>query len=288
MHHQNGDVIKGNQIIIDTETHHVTCLQPSGTLVLPSKDGTTRQPVQFSSDLLTWDDSQKILTLENHVAIMQEGIGEIKTDQKIHFYRHQGPSKEKIKAIVAPAESELSYQDPKKGMTHKILCHGPLTIDHENFLIEMKSPVDQQGKALEDKQVYFEDTMGDILADEVKLNYARQAHTLTPTYLNLKGHVRILNRFDGHLQESGSVLQYALADLVDYYPAKKEMLLHGEANNRVLFFDKVNKVQISAPALELKHADKQIVKGRGDVRFTFIEKEFEQMKQRFHLNPKQD
>jgi hypothetical protein len=68
------------------------------------------------------------------------------------------------------------------------------------------------------------------------------------------------------------------------------MTLAGVNGNRVLFFDKVNNVQMSAPSLKVRHdssTQKDSIQGLGDVRFTFIEKELEQLKEHFRLEESQ-
>ena len=62
------------------------------------------------------------------------------------------------------------------------------------------------------------------------------------------------------------------------------MVLSASEGNRVLLFDKVNNIQMSAPSLKIQHdpsSQKELIKGMGDVRFTFLEKELAQVKQHF-------
>ena len=86
-------------------------------------------------------------------------------------------------------------------------------------------------------------------------------------------------------------MQYALADELEYQPHSQEIVLKAQEGNRVLFFDKINGVQMSAPGLKIHHDSmkrKDTVQGIGDVHFTFVEKELEQLKKRFHLSKKSD
>jgi hypothetical protein len=131
-----------------------------------------------------------------------------------------------------------------------------------------------------------EDTLGDMYADEIQIDYSIAGASADPSKIILKGNVKMLNRFDGHVQESGAVLQYALADYAEYYPASKEMALSGTGEGRVLFYDKVNNIRMSAPSLKIKHDEKSpkgSVQGFGDVRFTFIENEFDQLRKHFQF-----
>lgn len=71
--------------------------------------------------------------------------------------------------------------------------------------------------------------------------------------------------------------QYALADKVTFYPDNKTVILVGE-ENRVLFFDKKQMMQISAPQVEVCHST---VKGVGDVKFILGTDELNKLKDRF-------
>jgi hypothetical protein len=76
-------------------------------------------------------------------------------------------------------------------------------------------------------------------------------------------------------------LEYALADVVEYSPQTKEVQLSALNKGRVLFFDKVNNLQISAPALKIKRdavTQKDSIQGVGDVRFNFVKHELDKMK----------
>jgi hypothetical protein len=149
-------------------------------------------------------------------------------------------------------------------------------IDHEKSITTLDSLKDEKGEVIEGKQVFFEDETGDMYADRICLNYEWKEKKLIPSAIFLEGRVKILNRFDGHLKESGTVLQQALADRVNYDPISQEIILTAFEGNRVLVFDKVNRVQMSAPSLRIrkeKNGRKNSIQGIGDVRFTFIEKE---------------
>lgn len=275
---EQGDRIQADHITIDTLKRELTCQSPRGTLVNTPDE----KPIQFSSQRLRWDDSHQTLTLENDVQIHQPTLGDIKTPKDVQIAQHIVDGRKVIRTISASEETELTYSDVDRKITHKLICHGPLVVDHEHSQVIFNSPVNANGQTPEDKQVYFEDLMGDIYADHAILSY-KMDKELVPQKLVMTGHVKILNRFDGHVQESGSILQYALADEVEYIPATKEMILSGH-DQRVLIYDKVNNVQMSAPSFKItrdEKAPKGSIKGMGDVRFTFVDHEIKQFLQRF-------
>lgn len=289
---RNGDNIQAHTIRVDTIQRQLYLDDPKGVLHI-EQGKKPPQNIQFSADSLIWNDEAQFLNLKGHVNVKQDEVAQINTEHEVIINQAQVDGKKVLRSIVSPQETTMTYQDKMKELTHTILCYGQLVVDHERLITTMQSPKDEFGKTPLDKQVYFEDALGDMYADHVQLYYSWQDRELVPAKIVLEGHVKLLNRFDGHFQESSSILQYALADHVAYFPASQEIVLSGQNGNRVLFFDKVNNVQMSAPALKIRRDEqnqKSSVQGIGDVRFTFIEKELNQLRQRFSLdeNTKQE
>lgn len=281
---KNGDVIKAQSIVIDTNRHLLTCNKPIGIINL-GQIKTFGKQIRFSSEVLTWDDSRQRLTLNDKVKISMDGLGELATNKEIRIDHHSIENQKKIRSIMSLEATELSYTDEEKNI-HKLICQGPLIIDHEHRHIVLESPHDGSGKVLEGMQVLLEDILGDMYADKVKCDYDDSSKSLTPLKITMEGNVKIQNRFDGHVQESGSILQYTLSDFVEYFPQKKEMILTGKNGGRVLFYDKVNNIRMSAPSLKIRrdaNSPNGSVQGVGDVRFTFIEREFDKLRAFFNL-----
>lgn len=279
----NGDQILTKKIIIDTSKEQMFCTDPKGTVAL--NFGNQKELLQISSDTLAWDYLQQVLTLKGQVTANLDTFFNLATPNEIRIVQQSNGPRKALKLVESPANTTLIYKDAHH-VVHKIITQGSLVLDHENQKIDLSSPKDEMGRVQADKQVYLDDLFGDVYADNMTLNYTNANGHLTYTGMVMNGSVKILNRFDGHVQESGSVLQYALADHVVYNPEKREMLLSAADGNRVLFYDKVNNVQMSAPAIKVRHDEKSpkgVIQGVGDVRFTFIEHEFNQLRQRFQF-----
>ena len=79
-----------------------------------------------------------------------------------------------------------------------------------------------------------------------------------------------------------------IADKVEYTPQTNEAVFTSHNNlKRVLFYDKANDMEVSATTLKIKRDEatkKETVKGIGDVRFSFVENEFEQLRKRFVID----
>lgn len=279
--HENGDTITSDSILIDLDKQELFLNQSKGTIHV---EGEKPYEIQFSADKLIWDENQHLLTLQDHVCIKQPGLGDIYTDQKVQIQQEVVEGKLTVRKLTFPSGTRLNYLDVKRGSTHQMVCHGVLEADPIRCIIQMKSPIDSHGQVLDDQQVYFEDVMGEMYADQVEFHYQTADQGIIPIQLSMRGHVKVFNRFNGHPDESGSVLQYALADRVDYRPSEQEMLLTSQKGHRVLFFDKINNLKMSAPSLKIrkdKQSQKESIQGLGDVRFTFMESEFEEFKKRF-------
>jgi lipopolysaccharide export system protein LptA len=279
----NGDRLQSQNIRVNTVERKLWLGLPEGILYM-HQEKLPSQTLEFSSNELIWDDQKQTLQLKGLVNITQNGTVQVQTDHEIFIIQDLVNGQRILRSIQSPQKTIISYLDPQKSNTHHIHCPGPLLIDHNSQTISLQGL--SEGSMEEDQQVYIEDVLGEMYADRVQMHYIWQERQLIPEKIILEGHVRLLNRFDGHLEESGSLLHYALADRVECLPKQKEMTLEAAENNRVLFFDKVNNVQMSAPSLKIRHDDttgKDSIQGLGDVRFTFIEKELEQLKQRFRL-----
>lgn len=279
----NGDRLSARMIQLNTIDRKLWLSQPSGILFL-RRESHPEETLEFSSQDLWWDDQKQTLLLKGQVEVNQNNALRISTDREFSISQAMENGKRTLRFFHSPENTFLSYVDLQKGNTHKIHCPGPLNINHETQLMTLeglKSSENVQGR-----QVQIDDVLGEMHADHVHFNYKWENQQLVPGKIVLEGQVRLINRFDGHLEESGSILHYALADRVEYFPEQRELILNGTDGQRVLFFDKVNNVQMSAPSLKVRHdpaTNKESIQGLGDVRFTFIEKELDQIKRHFPL-----
>gem|GEM_PF-2128159 len=150
--------------------------------------------------------------------------------------------------------------------------------DHQQQYLRLKGEVRVFQKGLLNLKT-------DINADRVCLSYQSENQQFIFKKITLEGDVCLMSRPDGSIKESGLISHCALADRVECFPEEREMILTGENGNRVLFFDQVNHVQMSAPSLKV-HEDmttkKETIQGLGDVRFTFLERELEHLNATFH------
>lgn len=279
------DQVFAKTITVDIEKRCIVLSDAHGTL--SHQSGTSSKKLNFEADSLTWNEIDQTLSLAGKIKITNENYLELRTDGSLLLTYHHVNGKREVKSIHCPQPTELVYLEADAESSHKLICYGNLFIDHEHLQIRMDSPKDQEGNILKDKQVFLEDVRGEMCADQVHIHYKKQETGFELAKIHFSGHVQVFNRFNGHLQETSSVLQYALADELEYFPALQNMQLKAHANNRVLFFDKINSLQMSAPALSIDYnttTQQEKIQGIGDVRLTFIESEFNELKERFRFS----
>ena len=165
----------------------------------------------------------------------------------------------------------------------ELLCFGELLLDRNRETVFIASPQSEDGSVAEDKQAFFRDHQGRVFADRAEVLYQTEAGKTTPRQVVLNGRVRMYNR-------QGAALQYALADRAIFDAASRRMRLIANRGKRVLFFDKMNNLQVSAPELWMTRDEttgKSKVQGKGDVRFEFRENELAQIRTLMNLKAKQ-
>lgn len=281
----NGDMIAADHLCIDTTQRKMFFAYPKGALYLGEKK---TERLDFSGDALTWDEGQNLLTLSEHVAIHQNELGTLTSDRDVQIKQRVLNKKKQLDTIESHGNTTLRYMEPEKQLAHILTCHGKVLVDHKNLVTTMESPRDAQGNVLEGKKVSFHDHMGEIYADKLTIHYAKQENSLKPTALKLEGNVHLLNRTAIDSENKTDFMQYALADTVEYTTQAKEISLSAHTGNRVLFFDRVNNLQVSAPALKIRRDEatqKESIQGIGNVRFSFQKQEIEAIKKQFHLTP---
>jgi lipopolysaccharide export system protein LptA len=284
---RNGDMIRAAKIDIDTLKRCLNFTIPRGTLLLKAKDNTTDR-VFFESDHMTWDDANNLLTFLGNITISEKAYGQLHGDREVKLSYTEENGKKKIKSIISLGETSLAHIDDEKKLVHTLTSYGNVCVDHVSFKTSITSPLDLNNRVHEGMQVYFHDIYGEIYADKAFLDYEQVNGVLTLKKITLEGHVKILNRSSVNPEESEAFLQYALTDHVEFDPATNEMVMSSRKKSRVLFYDKVNNLQISAPGVKIKRdalTKQESIQGIGDARFSLVDHELEKLKNHFSLEP---
>lgn len=281
VNHRNGDKIQSQDIQIDTLKRNLAFTKAKGVII--SRSDKADDSIEFVANRLLWESTPQLLTLSGDVMIDQSGIGRLHTDYDVKIKQQIVNGKKEVKTIACSQDTVLSYLTAQDKGSHTLTCYGALLADHEQMKTVMESPFESDGKVPEGMQVHFEDSFGEILADKATIDYSRVDNKIDLAKITLEGNVKLYNK---KVKGDNPSQQYALADTVTYFPQTSETILSSNKKNRVLFFDEVNHIQVSAPALKIqrdKETNKDTFQGMGDVRFNFIENEYEQLKQLFNL-----
>ena len=276
----NEDRLTAQMIQLDIAQKTLFLTSSMGTLYLRRKNQSP-QVIGFSSQKLMWDDQKHHIQLTGNVDITQNQFFHLHTNHEISILQINVDGEKRLQSIRSLKETEISYSDDQKNQMHKIYCPALFVIDHEHQVMTLEGSFEGETSL---KQVYIEDVMGEMYADRVVIHYQWVDGRIVIDKLILEGNVNIMNRFGGKREESGNILHYALADRVECFPKEQELVLMSTSDNRVLFLDKGNNIQMSAPSLKVRHdpaTKKEVIQGFGDVRFTFIDKELFRLKNQF-------
>lgn len=197
----------------------------------------------------------EIITLIGHVMV-ENVMGQVRAEKAVLTRDEKASTK-----------IDFPWIELSQAVTLILSNGGEVACDHV-FLDHMKMTSHLQGK------VCYMDTIGQVRADEAFVDYTEVDDSIQPTQVRLLKNVQLIN-----LETD----QYALADLVTYYPDEQLMILEGK-EHRVLFFDKKNDMQISAFKVRVMRnliTKKESVQGVGDVRFVFGQDEMNKLKERF-------
>lgn len=279
---QNGDLMTAVEIDLDTIKQEISCYLTKGVFSADylEKEGGR---ITFSADRMKYRKNNNQLTLQDHVIIAQEGVGTFTTDNEVSFFHEKVQGKNQLKTIEGKGSVLLTKQGQKQNDNYTITSHGGFVIDHTTLTVRMESPLNEAGEVKEGMQTFYHDAMREIYANHVTLDY-QSLPTLQLEKVILEGNVRFLDQAAVQNGITSPLAKYGMADKMEYTPLLDSALLTANSGSRVLFYSKANDLKISAPALRIsrsKETKKEAIKGLGDVRFSFIEREFEQLKNRF-------
>lgn len=289
----NGDQLVGSSISMDTNRRLLHVYDPKGTIQASASNIFEPKPtkemliphsssIELQADHLLWDISRDLLTLQGNAVVSHSDMGTFKSDRELRMYYSGVKGKKQLRSIESDGHSILCHKEAPKQYCHWLTCDGKMIVDHEKMQVLLQSPLDLQGKTYTGKQVFYYDHLGEVQADRATIYYQNSGGKLTVSKLTLEGNVYIVDH-KGMLDANGGEnkpLHYALADFVEYTPHNKQMYLNSQSGQRVLFYDKINQLQVSAPALRItrdQQTKKEAVKGYGDVRFHLLNTELEKL-----------
>lgn len=203
-------------------------------------------------------------------------LGKIVAEGEMEVQFEVVDGQKRLKEVKSHGKTELIRFDKEQDPILTLVSPGYLHLDHHNQCVELQKDPDSK------EQICYVDCMGKIFADKLELKYGFHNGSVQTSKLEMMGNVRLYNRFPTDKPDQEPNLQYAIADRMQYNPSTKEMTLTSNRKGRVLYFDKLNHLEMSAPALHLQRdplTKKETLRGEGDVRFSFKKSELEKMNQ---------
>lgn len=231
-----------------------------------------KKAIDFTSDLATWDENTQELKMKGNTFIKQPFVANLENDQCVTlFWKEDEPT-----SVTCLGVTKFHSLNDKGGIGYTLMTDGLFEIDYQKQCLKV---VKQQ------KQIQYNDRIGHVFGDYLLADYGvEEGGSLSPKKVFLEGNLRLIGNSYSISEEMISTTQYAIADSLVYTPENREVMLFSKDSGRVLFYDKMNNLQVSAPKIKYSNEENGKIQGIGDVRLKFLKKEFEQLKKRFNLD----
>lgn len=276
--HNKHDQVNADKIQIDTVLHSLSFHNASGHFLL-MQEGVPSDRVLFKAQRIQWLEREEMLRMEGDVEVREREIGRVTTDKQLIAKFSQGNGQRQLSYLESPANTRISYNNSKRMGKHLVHCPGPILIDHSEKVVHLKGLGPQH-------QLHYRDRMGELYADRAILFYSGDGEEPEVDKLQLEGAVRVRNTAPLDPKDTSPVLQYALADEAVFLPHRDLLTMSSHSSRRVLFYDKMRNIQMSAPGIQIKRdgkTNKKSFEGLGDVRFTFAQQELDDMNKLFRF-----
>lgn len=260
--------IKGREMQVDTLDGRVDVLRVYGNV-----EGQLENQFSVTSHYAEYHapnkENEDYLVFQEKVHFDHPTLSQLDVDSFARVdWNKDALGKKQIKLIQTTGHTHLKILDERGGF-RIVEGDGPVTIDYAAKTAVMeKSPV-------KGKQILIKDSLGKIFADKFKATFKEQDQKLLFSEIHLDGHVKMHNGLSDS-KVNGLLDQYIISDHAVYSPQTKAVYLEARKGKRVLLYDRVNNLKISAGAMKLQrdvNTQKDEIQGIGDVRFTLVERE---------------
>lgn len=271
-----GNWIEGKKVLLTPSLGVSTITKPSGCVYMAST--TPLEPILLSAEELEWDYREGILRLHRHVQLTHPSLGTAHCDDTVHLWTkaHGTFGHWQVVTLESSGMTEVTHLSLPTMGAGKIQCPGTVSANllSGNLLFQ----------AAPDKTVLYEGQEGLLSAHRIGMAYHPETSRIE--YFFAKQHVHMLRHLPPQgIQEAHQ--QIALANRLDFFPEKRELLLRGSRSSPALFTDTAQNLSISAHKVvaKLNPDGKESVRGLGAVRLSFNEKEAHHMKHLFSMEP---
>lgn len=278
----DGDDITADSVDLDLIHSKLSLLHPEGTLLTKLAPNLQKGNLNFRADHLSWDHTKNLLTLKGKVRVEDSSLGILTSEEDLQILQGMQKDKRYLKTISSKGTSTLQYKD-SEDHTHKLYCHGPVTIDREHLNATLNSPL-IDGSVPEVEQIYYEDEKLGVYSDNASLEYSLHENSLQPASLSLIGNIRLFSL------DPSQKRRCAVADRLNYSPTTRTLILYANPGKKVLYWDEEDSIHVSAHEVHITqdpNTKKEAVKGLGNVQFAFSFEENNLLQKVFSFFPGQ-
>lgn len=272
--HEQG-IVHAKQIDINLVDSYLQLFHAKGVLQSFLSPKAEKSFLYFSTDSLNWNDLEKKLLFKGPTQIEEQDLGIIHTQDELIIRNCTIDHKMVFQTLDAKGHTLMIYKD-LQGSSHRIEGHGRLYIDQNKLQAWMKSPQDQDGNI--QNQLHYETEDLNVFSDSAQLDYININHHVKPSSIVLREHVRLLSK------DPDKPAQLALADKLSYSLDTHSIILSAHPGKKVLFWDGLQELKISAPEVHITTdylTREKVIKGVGKVQFAFSKEEQSQFNQYF-------
>jgi len=273
--HKNGDLIEALRINFRPQENQVDAWEVKGSIASLAK----LREVGITSDHVQWKPQNNELIFLGKTVITDDEVGSLTTVGTLEVLRENNADNAPIRQLVASGEFRFDHLNGEQSLGG----FGKTILSIPDNKLVITSPKSENGLVTPSQQAFFYDSLGKIFANQFVIEYEMQNGEINPTFIFVKGRVRLQNQLipDPNIQKM--LEQYAIADLVKYSPITKQMTLSAYKGKRVLYYDKTKGIQVSAPGLYVTRGANHEweVQGKGNVRMKFTQHEIAELQEFF-------
>jgi lipopolysaccharide export system protein LptA len=265
------DEVSAASMDVDLLHAKVSMLRAKGVLASPIFPQLQKGALQFECEHLLWDQEKDILTLKGNAHLEEKNLGVIDAEDEIVIAYSQVEGKNVLKTIETKNRSYIQYG------THQLTCFGPIFLSRENLTASLTSPV-LNGTVPREKQIYYQEGDLKVFADKAGIEYSLFGGIMQPVSLVLKDNVRLYS------QDAAGHRRFALADRLSYSPITRTFILSALPENKVLFRDETEKVDISGQEVHITFdpaTKKERIQGIGNIQLSLSADEINLLKKMF-------
>lgn len=269
------DVVYAKQIDINLIDSYLQLFYAKGILQNFLSPRTEKSSLHFSTDSLYWNDLEKRLLFKGPTQIEEQDLGIIHTQDELTIKNCMVNNKMIFQTLDAKGHAVMTCKD-LKGRNHRIESHGRLYIDQNKLQAWIESPQDQEGHI--QNQLYYKTEDLNVFSDSAQLDYININQHVKPSSIILKEHVRLFSK------DPNKPVQLAIADKMSYSLDTHSIILSAHLGKKVLFWDALQELRISAPEVHIITdclTQEKVIKGIGKVQFAFSKEEQTQFNQHF-------